>query len=91
MFWLEVVDDIVEDIVNRDEAIAPLKKLQEVLLGDAQDVLHYCGILYLSHLDFPQEIQEDFLSEEHVGDGLIYLANNRYGLLSDEKRVYFIY
>ena len=52
---LELIDDIVKDIIQREEPIAPLEILQIVFLNNFNKARNHRHILYLPQIDPPQK------------------------------------
>lgn len=50
---LELIDDIVKDIIQRKESIAPLEILQIVFLDNLNKARNHRSILYLPQIDPP--------------------------------------
>lgn len=68
LLWLEVVNDVVEDIIKRKQPIAPLEELKIMPLYDVKQPLYDLKVLYLPCVQFPQEPYQKVLLQQKIGE-----------------------
>jgi hypothetical protein len=66
-FFFEVIDDVVDEIVEGQLAVAPLKILKEVGLADLHKLVDGFRTVEFADIEFEDEICEHFLPEVDVG------------------------
>lgn len=65
---LKVINDVMEDIIKRKQAIAPLKKLKIVSLYDIEQPFYDLKVFYLPSVQLPQKTYQKILLEQKVSE-----------------------